>query len=152
MSNISIRKLGFCRNDYIKYSSQLQFTLLCDNVHMHLNRILAFVFGRYFLEVLWFKVQQLTHPAKSNPTVHIMASNNWSSRNSHDLGRVECSTNITYDEKRHIQANIKVKGKRKYKHSNQFMTRFFYKYFRCHTFRKTRFHVYLDLDFTVSML
>lgn len=52
MSNISIQKLGFCRNDYIKYSSQLQFTLLCDNVHMHLNRIPAFAFGRYLLEVL----------------------------------------------------------------------------------------------------
>lgn len=52
MSNISIQKLGFCRNDYIKYSSQLQFTLLCHNVHMHLNRILAFAFGTYFLEVL----------------------------------------------------------------------------------------------------
>lgn len=31
------------------------------------------------------------------------------------------------------------------------VTRFLYKYFRCHTFRKTRFHVYL-LNFTVSVL
>jgi hypothetical protein len=36
--------MGFCRNDYIKYSSQFQFTLLCDNVNMHLNRTLAFAF------------------------------------------------------------------------------------------------------------
>lgn len=48
MSNISIQKTGFCRNYYIKYSSQFQFILLYDNVHMHLNRILAFAFGRYF--------------------------------------------------------------------------------------------------------
>lgn len=48
MSNISIQKLGFCRNDYIKYSSQFQFTLLCDNIYMHLNRILVFLLGRYF--------------------------------------------------------------------------------------------------------
>lgn len=39
--------MGFCRNYYIKYSSQLRFILLSDNVHMHLNRILAFAFGRY---------------------------------------------------------------------------------------------------------
>lgn len=44
MSNISIQKMGFCRNDYIKYSSQFPFTLLCDNVHMHLKSIGSFAF------------------------------------------------------------------------------------------------------------
>lgn len=52
MSNISIQKMGFCRNYYIKYSSQFQFILLCDNVHMHLNKILAFAFQIYLYEVL----------------------------------------------------------------------------------------------------
>lgn len=47
-----------------------------------------------------------------------MALDNRRLRNSHDLGGVACSTNITYDEET-LQANIKVKGKRKYKHSTQ---------------------------------
>lgn len=30
MSNISIQKMGFCRNNYIKYIAA-NFSLLCDN-------------------------------------------------------------------------------------------------------------------------
>lgn len=152
MSNISIQKLGFRRNDYIKYSSQLQFTLLCDNVHMHLNRILAFAFGRYWLEVLWFKVQQLPYPAKSNPTVHVMASDNWSLKNSNDLGRVECSTNITYDKKRHYKPISKSKAKENTNIQIRLWEGFSTSILDVILSGKQDFHVYLDLDFTVSML
>lgn len=79
---------------------------------MQLNRILAFAFGRYFEKVLSFlKVQQLPHPAKSNPRVHIMASDDPSLRGSYDSGRVACSNNITHDEKRHYKPLSKSKAK-----------------------------------------
>ena len=141
--------MGFCRNYYIKYSSQFRFILLSDNVHLHLNRILAFAFVRYLWEVLWvLKVQQLPNPAKSNPTTHVMALDNRSLRKSYDLGRVACFTKITYDENRHYKPISRSEAKKKTFKST--VTKLFYKYFRCHTFRKTRFNVYWALQYLCS--
>lgn len=78
MSNISIQKMGFCRNDHIKYSSQFQVTLLCDDVHMHFNSILAFAFLEDTCKKSFdfLRSNYLPHPAKSSPTFHMMALNN----------------------------------------------------------------------------
>lgn len=56
---------------------------------------------------------------------------------------------ILHMMKRDITSQYQSQRQKKIQTFKSVVTKLFYKYFRCHTFRKTRFNVYLD--FTVSM-
>ena len=85
---------------------------------------------------------------QSNSTQQFMnveALDNQSLRNFYNLGKFAYSTNIIHVEERNYKPVSKSEAK-KYKLSNQLWQKLVYKYFRCHTFKKTRFNVYLGFS------
>ena len=77
--------------------------------------------------------------------MHVEALDNQSLRNFYNLGKFAYSTNIIHVEERNYKPVSKSEAK-KYKLSNQLWQKLVYKYFRCHTFKKTRFNVYLGFS------
>lgn len=73
-------------------------------------------------------------------------------KNSYDLGRVECSTSITYDKKRYYKPISKLKAKENTNIQISLWQSFSTSILDVILSGKQDFNVYLDLDFTVSML
>ena len=95
--------------------------MLSDKVSMHLNRMLAFAFGRHFYKKSFDFLRSNNCYNQSNSTqqfMHVEALDNQSLRNFYNLGKFAYSTNIIHVEERNYKPVSKSEAK-KYKLSNQ---------------------------------